>query len=222
MFRSLITTLFALGLASGAYADSIDINKVNGRIELDAGETAGKLSTVNGSISVSENARATQLSTVNGSVDLGSNASVQSVSTVNGHVALAERARVEGSVDAVNGAISVSRGAVAGGHVGNVNGSIRVDGGEVGGGIETVNGDILIAADSHVRGGIVVGKSDGWFDWIKGLFGAQSKPRIVIGPNAVVEGELQFRREVQLFVSDSARIGPVKGAVAQTFSGANP
>jgi hypothetical protein len=44
----------------------------------------------------------------------------------------------------------------------------------------------------------------------------------VIGPHAVVQGTLEFRREVELYVSDSAQIGAVKGATAQKFSGANP
>jgi hypothetical protein len=48
------------------------------------------------------------------------------------------------------------------------------------------------------------------------------RPHIVIGPHAVVQGTLEFRREVELYVSDSAQIGAVKGATAQKFSGANP
>ena len=41
---------------------------------------------------------------------------------------------------------------------------------------------------------------------------ATATPTIVIGPHAVVPGTLEFRREVVLKVSDSAQIGPVKGA----------
>jgi hypothetical protein len=38
----------------------------------------------------------------------------------------------------------------------------------------------------------------------------------------VVEGTLDFEREVELFVHDSARIGKVSGATAKKFSGATP
>jgi hypothetical protein len=44
----------------------------------------------------------------------------------------------------------------------------------------------------------------------------------VIGPHAVVQGTLEFRREVVLEVSDSAQIGTVKGATPVKFSGERP
>ena len=84
------------------------------------------------------------------------------------------------------------------------------------GGIETVAGDITVGAGSRVEGGILVDKSSSWFG------GNDRKPTVVIGPHAVVKGTLEFRREVVLNVSDSAQIGPVKGATVQKFSGANP
>ena len=43
-------------------------------------------------------------------------------------------------------------------------------------------------------------------------------PRIIIGPNAVVEGPLVFERPVTLYVHTSARIGAVTGATAKPFS----
>ena len=45
---------------------------------------------------------------------------------------------------------------------------------------------------------------------------------MVIGPNAVVDGTLKFEREVKLFVSESAKIGPVEGATPQMFAGESP
>jgi hypothetical protein len=52
--------------------------------------------------------------------------------------------------------------------------------------------------------------------------GKRQPPRIVIGPNAVVEGALVFEREVTLYVHDSARIGKVTGATAVRFSTPTP
>jgi hypothetical protein len=69
-----------------------------------------------------------------------------------------------------------------------------------------------------VHGGILVEKPHGFgIHW-----GKESKPRIVIGPNAVVEGELRFEREVELFVHSTAKIGKVTGATAQTYTDALP
>ncbi|MDR7133130.1 hypothetical protein J2X06_000314 [Lysobacter niastensis] len=47
-------------------------------------------------------------------------------------------------------------------------------------------------------------------------------PRVVIGPNAVVEGPLVFERKVTLYVHSSAKTGPITGATAVPYSGALP
>ena len=75
----------------------------------------------------------------------------------------------------------------------------------VGGGIKTVNGSISIMGTSHVEGGILVEKPNGI------MFNSED-PVIVIGPGAVVQGELKFERKVKLYVSDKATIGTVTGA----------
>ncbi|MCL1499671.1 hypothetical protein M3O40_06635 [Xanthomonas nasturtii] len=83
---------------------------------------------------------------------------------------------------------------------------------ELGKGIETVNGDITVGVDSHVRGGIEVTKPNFGFS-----FQPSRKPRVVIGPDAVVDGPLRFEREVNLYVHRSAKIGAVSGATARSF-----
>jgi len=112
--------------------------------------------------------------------------------------------------------VRLAKGAEVTGHASNVNGRFVLEAAHIGGGIETVSGDIEIGADSHVEGGIVVDKPHGW-SW-----GKQRNPRIVIGPRAVVQGTLEFRREVELYVSDSAKVGTITGAKAQSFSGDQP
>lgn len=47
-------------------------------------------------------------------------------------------------------------------------------------------------------------------------------PRVVIGPNAVVEGALVFEREVNLYVHQRARVGAVSGATALRYNSASP
>ncbi|MBS0589167.1 MAG: hypothetical protein JSR65_00840 [Proteobacteria bacterium] len=219
MVRS--TPAFALVLALGFIAPAFaggqgDIDKVNGAITVDDGSNAGKLTTVNGSIRLGANAHAKRAETVNGGIHLGAGSALDAAESVNGGIKLGDNAKVASTVDVVNGSITLGRGADIGGKASNVNGNIQLDAAHVGGGIDTVNGDITIGANSRVEGGILVEENRSWFN-----FGSR-KPRIVIGPHAVVQGTLKFKREVELWVSDSATIGPIEGATAQKFSGEQP
>src|SRR5690606_14662694 len=117
--------------------------------------------------------------------------------------------------ETVNGGIFVDSGGNVANNIETVNGAIGIVGTELGGGIETVNGDITVGVDSHVHGGIKVSKPTS--NWMPIKFGNNRKPRIVIGPNAVVDGELVFEREVTLYVHTSARIGKVTGATPVAF-----
>jgi hypothetical protein len=63
---------------------------------------------------------------------------------------------------------------------------------------------------------LLVDKPHG-FSW-----GRNKNPRIVIGPHAVVDGTLEFRRDVDLYVSDTAKVGTITGATASKFSGDHP
>lgn len=212
---ALIAVLIASPLV---VAKGPDIDKVNGAVRTEAGREYGSLETVNGSVSVEKGVRADSASTVNGSIDIDDQAVIGSVETVNGGVDIGEGVVVEQNVETVNGGIGIERGSRVEGRVETVNGRIETDGAEIGKGINTVNGDITVGADSIVRGGILVEKPTGnWFNW-----GKQRVPRVVIGPNAVVEGTLDFEREVELFVHDSATIGTVRGATAKLYSGATP
>jgi predicted acyltransferase (DUF342 family) len=212
---------FALALAFclplAAMAGDDDIDKVNGTARVEAGQTAGDVSTVNGAVRVGDNATVRDASTVNGSVELGAHAQAQSLGTVNGSITLGADSRVHGKIEAVNGAIRLGHNADVGGRVSNVNGAITLDTAHVAGGLGTVGGDIDVGEGSRVEGGILVEKPGGWFH-----FGDSRPPHIVIGPHAVVQGTLEFRREVVLQVSDSAQIGKVVGATPVKFSGAQP
>jgi DUF4097 and DUF4098 domain-containing protein YvlB len=218
MLRKPLPLLVAvmLSLGGNAYARGIDVDKINGSIHIEGNQQAGNLETVNGSIRVEDGGSAEDISTVNGSIRLGERVTATSLETVNGGAELGADARISGSIETVNGSIVLGPRAEVSGRVENVNGRIALDAARVGGGIVTVSGDIEIGADSRVEGGLRVDKPSGWFNW------SDRKPRIVIGPRAVVEGALEFRREVELLVSDSARIGAVSGATAQKFSGDQP
>jgi hypothetical protein len=208
----------AVLIASPVVFAKQDIDKVNGAVRTEAGVEYGNLETVNGSISVQNGVRADSASTVNGSIDIDDDAIIGTVETVNGGIDIGTAVVIERNVETVNGSVEIERGTRIEGKVETVNGRIELEGAEIGNGIATVNGDITVGSDSIVRGGILVEKPTGsWFNW-----GTQRVPRVVIGPNAVVEGALVFEREVELFVHDSAKIGTVRGATAQKFSGQTP
>jgi DUF4097 and DUF4098 domain-containing protein YvlB len=192
---------------------------VNGNLHVPAGEHTGAVGTVNGEVTIDENASVTAVHTVNGSVDLGAKSTAESVKAVNGRVTVGEGAHVTGGITTVNGTIRLNTGAEVAGTLKNVNGEMILNGARVGGGLVTVGGDIDIAGDSHVQGGIHVETASG--GWISSLFNAHEgrRPRIVIGPGAVVQGELRFDRDVRLYVSDKATIGAVTGATPVPFSG---
>jgi len=196
--------------ASGAAAST-----VNGSVRVPDGEHAGAVGTVNGSVDVGSNAVVGSVHTVNGPIQMGAHASADEVKAVNGEVTVGEGAHVAHDLVTVNGTIDLKGGADVGGTVKNVNGHIVLNGAHVAGGLHTVGGDIDINGDSHVEGGILVRKGD-WFS------SSSHRPRIVIGPGAVVQGDLRFEREVQLYVSDKATVGPVTGATAIRFSGEKP
>lgn len=199
--------------------DHGSISRVNRSISVEDGGKAGHLDTVNGSIRVGENATVESVETVNGGVRMGRGAHAESIETVNGGIDLAADATVARDVEAVNGSIELERGAEVVGDVENVNGAIDVRAARVGGRISTVQGDIRVLDGARVDGGILVEKPGGWFNWGS----SQNRPpRIVIGENAVVGGELRFEREVELHVHASAKIGKVVGASAKTYSGTAP
>ncbi len=208
--------LAAATLAVPATAQE-DIDKVNGSITAESGSTMGDLGTVNGSIRLEDTARAGDVETVNGSIRGGDEIAADDLATVNGSIRIGRRAAVAGGIETVNGSIFVDHGGRVGKDVATVNGAIGLVATEVGGDIETVTGDVTIGVDSHVRGGIRVHKPTS--NWMP-INISKRAPRIIVGPNAVVDGRLVFEREVVLYVHDSARIGEVSGATPVPYSGA--
>jgi hypothetical protein len=124
--------------------------------------------------------------------------------------------RVADNAETVNGGLTFGFHSAIRGDLSTVNGGIKIQQTEVGGDISTVSGDITVGAKSHVRGGIVVEKPRG-VSW-----GKQRTPRIIVGPQAIVDGTLRFDRTVELFVHPTAKIGPVVGATVQRWTDTLP
>ena len=188
--------------------------KVNGSVHIAAGTAPGVAETVNGGVTIDDNATVTLANTVNGSIKLGAHAAADTVNTVNGNITIGPGAHVAKDVQSVNGAVRLRDGADVLGGVGNVNGKIELNAAHVAGGIKTVNGSIAIYGASQVDGGILVEKTATQI-----IHFGNDVPRIEIGPGATVKGDLRFEREVKLYVSNRAAIGPVTGATPITFTG---
>ena len=191
-----------------------DHSKVNGSIDIAAAEVAGDVDTVNGSIGIGAGARIEDAETVNGGIEVGDDVHASSLSTVNGGIQIGTGLQLDGDIESVNGGIFVDRGSKIRGGIETVNGSIGLVGTEVIGDIETVTADLTVGADSHVHGGIHYEKpQQSWLSFSK------RDPRVIIGPNARVDGALVFERDVELYVHESAKIGPVTGATAVPYKG---
>lgn len=199
---------------AGADAGKRDIDKVNGSIRTEAGQQYGDLETVNGSVTVERGVVAESASTVNGSIQIREDASVETAETVNGAISLQRNASALRNVETVNGGISLAAGVQVGGSLETVNGSMKLRQATVERGLRTVNGSLDIGDASVVRGGITVEKPSGWINWSK-----SSKPRVIIGENVVVEGDLVFEHEVELFVHPTAKVGRISGVAPVRLDG---
>lgn len=196
--------------------DGRNISHVNRGITAEAGRAYGDLDTVNGGITIEDGATAEAVETVNGGISVGDKARVHSLETVNGGINAGQDVQVARGAETVNGGIRFGFRSSVGGDISTVNGGITIKQTRVQGRIETVNGDITVGNGSVVQGGILVERPQG-ISW-----GKRRVPRIIIGPNAVVNGTLRFEREVELFVHPSAKIGTVTGATAKPYTDTLP
>ena len=232
-------TAFTIGLLMLLMAVPALGASVNKSIRIDDREEAGGATTVNGSITVGEKAVVTGgMRTVNGSIRVARGATVRNVKTVNGTIRLAEgvetqdlntvngaillgaQGLVDGDISAVNGSITIDEDARVTGDIGNVNGKIFLDHAEADGNVKTVSGDIRLR-QAVVKGDLLIEKPGIWSN-----SGKKRKPRIVVGPGSRVEGTIEIEHEVELFISDTAEVGDVKGVMsiddATRFSGEEP
>lgn len=213
--KNLVSSI-GVALLVSQTAMASEFRKINGTVTVPAGQTVNSASTVNGSVRIGERANVGEAETVNGSIQLAKGAVAGSLETVNGAVEVGEGAQVSGNIETVNGKLTVRANATVGGNIENVNGDIDIAQAHVKGRIETINADLNIGAQAKVDGGILYRKPK--LDWSSD----RRPPRVVIGPGATIGGSLTFEREVQLYVSDTAKIGQVTGAKPTRFTGPTP
>jgi DUF4097 and DUF4098 domain-containing protein YvlB len=205
-----------------------DLSTTNGGIYVDSGQKAGRVSAVNGGIHVGADATVGRVTTVNGGVTLGTGATAQSLHTVNGSIDVGPGSHIQGEVRTVNGGFNLAQGVDIAGDLSNFNGRMHLLGVHIGGSVQTHSGDIYVGPGSRIDGGLRVSAStfnhgpDNWFTrLIFGIYNGfdEHVPTIIIAPGAVVSGALHFEREVNLYVSSRAKIGPVEGATPGPYSG---
>ncbi len=211
----------SIRIEAGTTADGA--SSVNGSVTVGAGAIVnGSVSTVNGTVRIEDNAQVEDAETVNGGLRVGSNVSARSLETVNGGIRVGEASTIDGGVEAVNGKIELGKGTRVALGVQNVNGAIELVGADVGGDLETVNGDVELMDGAILRGDLKIEKPNSW-GWNNKK---NRKPRVIIGPGSVVEGNIDLEREVELYISESARVGGVTGVMsmddATRFSGNRP
>ena len=167
------------------------------------------------------------IETITRDISLASHAHAKSLESMTGAITLQRDSRVAGDVETGSGELVLEPGSEVAGSLSNDTGTIRIDGARVGGRVATTYGDIYVGADSRIDGGILVRKRDviglSFGDFKLGVpMGSSTPPRVVIGPRATVAGTLHFKRQVELLVSTSATIGPVKGATPVLFATEQP
>ena len=230
MKKTLVVTLFvvtALGAGCDASVnDDITVADdaehrgsemtINGDVEVGRNADAGSsdFKTVNGSIRVGDGAKVSDCATVNGKLVFGDDTQTGDLKTVNGNLRLGTNARVDGRIQLVNGSIELNKGTIVSRDVETVNGTIEMWGTEVGGDLTNVNGGMLVTEGSTVKGDLIVREASD---------DPHSKPpRIIIGPDSRIVGELIFERPVKLYIHETAETGPISGAEAKSFSGNEP
>lgn len=206
-----------------ADAQSDGASSVNGNISVGRGATVtGPLETVNGTIRVDDNALIKDAETVNGSVRLGPGARSDDIGSVNGSIGIGKKVTVNGEVSAVNGRIGIDSGSTVSQDVGNVNGEIEVSGAEIGGNLSTVNGDVSLVEGAVLHGDLTIEKPGG----MRLRDSHAGRPKVIIGPGSRVDGQIIAEREVELYISDTAKVGGVSGVMsldqAVRFKGARP
>lgn len=211
----------SISIDDGATADGA--SSVNGSVTVGSDATiTGRLSTVNGKITIGDGAVVEDARTVNGALRIGHKVTADDLETVNGSIRLESDSRIDGSVSAVNGSIRVDKGGRIERDLSNVNGDIEIDASEIGGSLSTVSGDVELADGAVIKGDLVVEKpgKSGWFNKDTRV------PTVIVGPGCRVEGTLRLKREVKLYISESATVGAVEGVMSMDdairFSGDRP
>lgn len=180
----------------GYLGNSMDA--VFGEIRVAAGLSVGSLSNVNGGISIERDATVDNVDAVNGNISIAENVSVGNVNSVNGNIDIGENLTGRRSIESVNGNVVIGKQSVVTHSVTTVNGTIELNGVSVGFDVETLNGDIHIAAGSEIRGDIRIKRSRN----SNRLFKSKHKPTLRIDQGVTLLGNIYLEKETELKITD--------------------
>lgn len=184
---------------------------VNGSIRVgnDVTVTSGTFRTVNGSATIGNDSVVPGIATVNGAIRIGTNSQTGPLATVNGGIRVGAGSVVQGAVESVNGAVELSEGSRVEGSIAAVNGRLRLDSAHVTGAVENFNGGMEITGATVIEGNLRVVHSE---SMVITIDLEDEIPRIVIGPEVTIQGDLIFEREVELIIYRGAEVGEIQGA----------
>lgn len=186
------------------------VSNVNGSIQVGANSQIAGAKNVNGSISLGNGSHSGDIRTTNGSLTFGDDVVINgNASTTNGRIRGGERVRVNGNLSAVNGTLNLASGSHVEEKVSTVNGSIALVNSRAGE-LETTAGSISLLEGSVIDGDLRVRKPSSGSN--------RETPTIIIGKNSKVGGKLEFEREVELRIHESAETGEISGATPTFFS----
>ncbi len=201
-------------IAENTIAPEKDFDTVNGSITIGSHSQVGDLSTVNGSVKIASDSHIGQASTVNGSIVIAENVTAESTETVNGSIKLGKNCQIEEDATTVNGSVTAQAGCVIGGDFETVNGKLKASNTKIEGDILTVNGNVILLDGSSVDD-IIIRKPKGFFNKSK-----KKKPKIVLGKNVKINGDLEFERPVILYIHESVDVDDeIENAEIKKFSG---
>jgi hypothetical protein len=206
--------LLAMILGSYVFATSADassadkVSRINGSVEIDAGQTVGDVSTINGRIRVSRNATAGAVETINGSITIQSGATIDSAETVNGGIRLGRDVQVGAELKTVNGGIQVDPGSFVAADIRTLNGEIALRDTRVTGSLHTANGDIELREGSVIEGDVII---RGERSWISRLFsfGQPHRSELQVDASSVILGDIHLYRDVELRIEEGAEVGEI-------------
>lgn len=205
-----------------AKARTGSLTTVSGDLRLDDGAGAGNATTVSGDVDGGQGVQLKDVETVSGDVELGHQARTGAITTVSGEVRVGTDSHLA-AVQTVSGDVFVDRRGQVARDIDTVSGAVGLVGSRVGGDVVTVTGNITVGIGSHVRGGVRVRKPNQTSGVSVINIGLKPPPpRIVIGPQAVVDGALVFEHPVKLYVHRTARTGAIQGATAVAFDTPTP
>ncbi|MFK8013568.1 MAG: hypothetical protein AB8B80_16135 [Marinicellaceae bacterium] len=201
-------------IADNTETPNKDYDTVNGSIKVGYNANVGDLSTVNGSVKVASGSKIGSAETVNGSIVFEDEVSAESAETVNGSIKLGSSCLIVDDVETVNGSITANSKCNIGGNFQTVNGKLLATDTEIQGNVETVNGKVYLLDGTIVHDDIIIKKSKGFFNKNK------KKPVVVIGQYVIVKGDLEFGREVDLYIHETADVEEdIENAKIIRFSG---